>query len=419
MFTSVVVPVARLRKSAMDELFSQHPGWKLLSKDKLLKTIKVHRVNIPKDAVLKYFEEHDPHQVYTKPKKPKHRFKIAASPYSYQVDVVVLSPYKKQNRGRDRFLLCIEITSKKAFAYTLKSNKMGDVLSAYKSFLEEVGNRPTHNVYGDAFFDHQEFKALNEEHSISVRTVVAKQEHLTKAGGNKLGIVDRMTRTLKSLIQKRIDDSGDVKWTKYLGDLVNLYNDTPHDAFNGKKTPNQAYPDIMFLKSIFREHMKHNLGVKTKVRTTFKPGCKVRVLVEKRRFGKERQEYSGEVYTVESMDGNRFLIKDKGGKVLARRYADSEMIKAKGGERVDVVSAVVKENKVRKRVKEITRTDAKANEALKKAQSNKSVALGVKKKPMKKKSEQPWYVVEGKEKRKREKGKPYWMGGGSEDLLGK
>ena len=241
----------------MEAIFAEHPDWKILSKHKLLQTLKLHGMKVGKKVVDEYFSTHALHQVYKRPNKPRLLFKINSMPYSYQIDIVVLPQFSVANRGTYRFLLCVEILSKKAFAYVLKSNKMCHVCEAHNLFLIECNSIRTCFVYGDAFFNNTDFIAMNRAKHIKVSTCVAKMEHLTKHGGNKLGVVDRMTRTIKSLIQKHMSTTGDARWPTYLRNMISMYNDTPHATLGGT-TPNAAFDDFWRLQGIYRDNKKYN-----------------------------------------------------------------------------------------------------------------------------------------------------------------
>ncbi len=62
-------------------------------------------------------------------------------------------------------------------------------------FLHQVDYVKT--IEGDGEFDNTSSKNLNEEKGIKVYTSVVKDNHFTV--GNKLDIIDRLTRTLKEI----------------------------------------------------------------------------------------------------------------------------------------------------------------------------------------------------------------------------
>ena len=118
--------------------------------------------------------------------------------------------------------------SRKAFCYSIPGVKnMTRIITAYNKFLQEVDY--VKGVEGDGEFDNTSFKKLNEDKDIQVSTSVAKDNHFTS--GNKLGIIDRLTRTLKENIRKYRANTGTLGNLQNMMDtVINLYNDSPHSC---------------------------------------------------------------------------------------------------------------------------------------------------------------------------------------------
>jgi hypothetical protein len=70
-------------------------------------------------------------------KKPVKMLKITGPPGASQIDLIFLPKYCSSNRGITTFLLHVEIFSKKAFAYPIKSKKPADILDAYENFYKD------------------------------------------------------------------------------------------------------------------------------------------------------------------------------------------------------------------------------------------------------------------------------------------
>ena len=72
---------------------------------------------------------------------------------------------------------------------------MKTVLDAYEKFVNERWCE-VNSVAGDNFFNNEEFLEFNKEMYIEVYTDVAKEDHIVKGKGDKLGIVDTCIRTI-------------------------------------------------------------------------------------------------------------------------------------------------------------------------------------------------------------------------------
>ena len=131
------------------EIIKENPSFKLLSKARLYKVLKPIDKSITMKQVAEYLEDKPLQQVFHKPVKPI-PLKITAKPRSFQIDIIEMTKYKKQNNGISKFLLIVDVMSRKAFAYPLKSGKMDEVLEKYKQFCADVGS--INSITGDDFF---------------------------------------------------------------------------------------------------------------------------------------------------------------------------------------------------------------------------------------------------------------------------
>lgn len=329
----------------LESILADDPNLKLLSKTKLYAKLKSQGVT--KSEVADFLNSNEITQIYSKPKKYK-SLKITAPPYSFQMDVAHLPTYKQQNVGVESFLILVEILSRKAFLYVLKSGKMKDILQVYEKFLVDVGEVQVNSVAGDDFFNNKEFKEFNEAHLIEVYTDVAKDDHIVKGKGDKLGIVDRCIRTLKQYIQKYMLAHNNLKWTKFVGSLVQLYNDSPNQGIKDM-TPDEVYDDVEYMQGLYKGQMKYNKRVNESF--PFEAGDKVRAMMGKGVFEKEKARFSSEIYTVQGQVGYRFQLEDESGNLVKRKYRAGELIMVKGDVKDRLTTGVIKKAQEQHRVR--------------------------------------------------------------------
>ena len=98
--------------------------------------------------------------------------------------------------------------SRKAWAYVLtksKKEKRAEVsVKTIQGFKDEVGL--IRGLEGDNEFSSAAVRKFCDDNDIRLETSVAKEEHISN--GNKLGIIDRLVRTLRELIEKYYDITG-------------------------------------------------------------------------------------------------------------------------------------------------------------------------------------------------------------------
>jgi hypothetical protein len=240
--------------------------------------------------------------------------KIAMPSYSFQIDVV-----KPGWRARNRatlLLLLVEVNSRRMFARALKNNTATHVTSVYESIMNDevlpaippVSGEPdtksealksVHIVHGDKFFDNKSFQEYNERKGIEVTATVAKDDHMSRTG-NKLGIVDRATRTLKDMLRRYADAEDNTNWTSYLDKIVDAYNNKPHDTLKGH-SPNELYDDRGNLALLYESNVAQNDAADIQAEGVRLPvGTKVRLIRERRALEKGGARLSPEVYVVKS-----------------------------------------------------------------------------------------------------------------------
>lgn len=299
----------------MEAVLRKHPEYKLLGKSKFVKVMADN--GIDREEAKQYYDTLELGQIYAPPKQ-KDKLVITAPPYSFQVDIFELPAYKTSNSGVYKCFLAVDILSRKAFAYPLKSGRIQDVLKVYEQFLIDA-DQPLNSVAGDAFFDNQVFKTFNDEMYIEVYTDVAKDDHITNKG-DKLGIIDRATRTLKKYIQKYMLQNDTTKWTAFLPEILELYNNTPHSAHSSDTTPSEVYDDVDYMRKLHKSQAAKNRAATSE----FKAGDIVRLLQGRGAFDKEKATYTTETYRIVEQQGYKYVIEGK-----KRKYRPSEMVLAK------------------------------------------------------------------------------------------
>jgi len=306
----------------LEDLLDENPSFKLLSKGKLKKKLELEHIS--KEEIDAYLNPKELYQIYAKPKKYK-PLKITSDPYSFQCDISFLPAFKDDNDGIEAFFIIVDILSRKAWAYPLKSRKMKDILNAYQKFLSDSGLLDEVNsIAGDNEFNKTEFVEFNKQLHIKTYFNIAKDDHIIQGKGDVLGIVDRCIRTIKQYIQKKMVSDDDFEWTRYLDEIIDLYNNTTHQGLKDM-TPNEVFLDYDYMVGLSKGQKKYNKDVNE----TFdlKQNDKVRAIVGKEKFQKEKANFSKEIYTIVKQVGYKFEIQGEDGKILSRKYRPSELLK--------------------------------------------------------------------------------------------
>lgn len=256
---------------------------------------------------------------------------IVSPPGWYQCDIVFLPAYASRNRGVGAFLLLVSIRSRKAFAYPLRNTRMPTILAEYGQFLTDAGD--VKGIQADNQFAQQAFVNFNASRGVSVATDVAALEHwVDRPGGglgDKLGVVDRLVETLRSVIREYMRRTKNLRWTGYLQAIVREYNASPHRSLSGRdgkrvveRSPDEVDGDEAAQEELMASKVARNARILR--RAKFKPGQTVRILKKHGTFDKGPIEFSRALYTVDRYDGFRVRVRNSHG-VLRRRLREHEL----------------------------------------------------------------------------------------------
>lgn len=271
-------------------------------------------------------------------------FQITAPPRTYQIDYIFL-PYVKDNKGLVGFLLCIELTTRKAYAYPIADKTIGSALTALKKFVEQAKPAAVASDNESAFKSDAVQRYL-EEKGIK-HTFHAPDDH------NAMGILDRMARTLKDMLNKYFVANDTLTWYDVLPKLLKNYNNRPHRGLDGK-TPNEMEDDEEAQETMRAAKNAHNQ--RTLARTgQFKSGDLVRVREPLDVLEKGRPRYSDEVYTVEELRGLSYRLRNEKGNLIRRAYRPYELVGATLDDDevkvVDVIGQGRKANRTERKVR--------------------------------------------------------------------
>jgi hypothetical protein len=343
----------------------------LYYKDDIIIGSKQNFINIAKKSlnastkeINEFLKNQEINQINKKPTKHSN-LKITALPKSFQIDIM----FYPIGQGFKNVLLIVDIPSRKAWAYVISTSSGENILVAYKKFISEVGQ--INSVEGDNQFSFKAFQEYNKENNIKIDTSIAKDEHISQ--GNKLGIIDRLVRTLKEMIDRyRISVSKQTSFSTILDKVIITYNSQPHRTI--KTTPNEMYNDINKQIFNFEKDKEYNRNVLDKNNISI--GAEARILETKDKLEKGNQKFSLDVYKLVGREGNRFMVENAEGEKLRRRLKPAELQVVKTVDsKIDrnIIKEQAAEKKQRQVINKLIRgSEMKKEEALKALESLKT-----------------------------------------------
>lgn len=326
----------------------------LMSFEKFRMKVKDLYPEIKTKTIKQFYENQEINQIAKKPIIDKTKeYKINGPELSFQVDLMFVPKTVKTKEAQIKkaneeglfpknlfyvFLLCVDILSRKAYIYPLPDKTASSVITGYTQFLSDLKQdtealEDTENYFNrfkpfsiiaDDGFNFKQFTKLNESLDILLDTSTAKDDHIVQ--GNRLGIIDRLVRTIKNLLMKYIYATSGKQYSvkQIIQNIVENYNDTPHRSLNNV-TPNQVFENKEARMMIYNENKNHNENIDHN--NNLQIGDTVRILNRREAFGKEKPQFSKEIYVIDEQIGHKYIVKDNDNNKLNRKLKSNEIQK--------------------------------------------------------------------------------------------
>lgn len=239
---------------------------------------------------------------------------------TWQMDLIEMGKYSKQIGGYKYILTAIDIFSKFAWVYPLKTKTGKEVANAFVQILKN-GRQPLNlqTDQGKEFFN-KIFKKITENRNIN---------HYFTYSSKKASIVERFNRTLKSLLYKRFALNNNNKWKSILPDTVEFYNSKYHRTIKMRPSDVNDTNEALILR---RYHIQQSRPLEMR-KCKFKVGDFVRISKFKSVFDRGfNMNWTTEIFRIKKVQDTSpktFLLEDLKGEPILGGFYQYELQKTK------------------------------------------------------------------------------------------
>ena len=246
--------------------------------------------------VKQFLLNQDVHQIISKPTaKPPRAVTAQAFGDIVFCDLIIYDKYSGSNRGYKYIMLAIDVFTRRAYAYPIKTKSSNETVVELQRLHEEV---PINLLMHD---DGKEwmgaFGAYCDDNDINQFSFVAKDHH------RAFGVIDALTKTIKHEIYKHMLGNNTTNWVDALDSIIQLYNENPHSGIDDIAPADALKPEaravigtINIAKILINKWNKQDAP-------SFTKGSTVRVKQSESKLSKgENKGYSKEVFEVEFVD---------------------------------------------------------------------------------------------------------------------
>lgn len=231
---------------------------------------------------------------------------------TFEIDLVEMIPYSKENKSFKYILTAIDIFSKFAYAVPLKNKTGNDVAAAMKRILVSTKPKNIHSDLGKEFFN-KTFQTLMQKFNINHYHTYSKM---------KASIVERFNRTLKNKMWRQFSIQGSYKWLPILNKLVSDYNNSKHRTIKMEPAKVNHKNAKKLLKTVYNRIKKFQMG-------KFRKYDHVRISKDKGIFSKGYlPNWSTEIFKICKVNMTNpvtYTLEDLNGNLISGKFYEQEL----------------------------------------------------------------------------------------------
>ena len=223
----------------------------------------------------------------------------------YQMDILEQSKDREKNKYPEFFLIFINTNTRWAAAIPLEKKSFAKMRDVVIDFCKK------HKVVSLVHDEEAAFcsRQMQEE----LKNIRVSSKIITEQRHSALGTIDRFIRTLRDMNKAGVESkhqSDDPKYRDFTTDrmakLIDIYNNTPHDATG--MTPQEMQDDPQrekeyIIRSIYKRERRRKI-------TDFEleEGVFARYILPRNKLTKNRYKVSPEAYKILGKEGNAYVI---------------------------------------------------------------------------------------------------------------
>ena len=258
----------------------------------------------------------------------------------HSTDLVDMSQYSKMNKGYKYIFTNIDVFSKIAYAFPLKSKKIQDIKPCFEKIFKN--NKPKY-IWSDkepAFLS-KEMQNFFKNNNVKIYHT---NSHL------KAVIIERFNKSLRELMMKEFVKNNNTVWYNILSKLIKIYNNRYHSTI--KMKPIQVNKsNEKYIKENIYTYNKTSKNPKFKINDLVRISLKRRDLFDK---ASSNIKWSEELFKIHSINRSNVIIykiKDLNDKIIKGNFYERELLKSKNTSGVYIIEKIIRKNKDRYLVK--------------------------------------------------------------------
>ena len=252
----------------------------------------------------------------------------------HSTDLVDMSQYSKMNKGYKYIFTNIDVFSKIAYAFPLKSKKIQDIKSCFEKIFEN--NKPKF-IWSDkeSSFLSKEIQQFFKNNNVKIYHT---NSHL------KAVVIERFNRSLRELMMKEFVKNNNTVWYNILPNLIKIYNNRYHSTI--KMKPNQVNKNNeKYIKENIYSYNKTSKIPKFKINDLVRISLKRRPIFDKPSGNIKWSEELFKIHSINKSNVITYKIKDLNDEIIEGIFYERELQKTKNNSEVYIIEKIIRKNK--------------------------------------------------------------------------
>ena len=259
----------------------------------------------------------------------------------HSCDLVDMIKYSRMNKGYKYIFTNIDIFSKFAWSFPIKSKKISDIKPCFEKIFKERKSKFIWSDKESSFFSKEMLKYF-EDNNVKI--------YYTNS--NLKGVViERFNRSLKELMMKEFVKNNNTVWYNILPNLVKFYNNRYHNTIKDKPI-NVNKSNEKYIKNTIYTYNVTNKIPKFKINDIVRISLKRRELFDKPSDNIKWSEELFKIYSINKSNVITYKIKDMNNEIIEGIFYEKELQLSKMKEdELYIIEKIIKKNKDRYFVK--------------------------------------------------------------------
>ena len=251
----------------------------------------------------------------------------------HSTDLVDMTQYSKINKNYNYIFTNIDVFSKIAYAFPLKSKKIQDIKPCFEKIFKN--NKPKY-IWSDkepAFLS-KEMQQFFKDNNVKIYHT---NSHL------KAVVIERFNRSLRELMMKEFTKNNNTIWYNILPKLIKIYNNRYHNTIKFKPIEVNKSNEKYIKENIYT-HDKTSKDPKFKINDLVRISLKRRDVFDKPSSNIKWSEELFKIHSIKKSNVITYKIKDLNDEIIKGIFYERELLKSKNTG-VYIIEKIIQKNK--------------------------------------------------------------------------